>query len=201
MSVTDAPPRNGGPGGGGSTPPPKLTMGIDPYEKNWMRLSIALLVVFFATVTVAGFVMGFQVSGNEARVDPRTLTQTEPWSKPGLRQIGANEYEAYVVSQAWAFVPRELDVPVGSKVTIYVASADLQHGFKITDTNVNMQIVPGQVSKLEYTFDTVGEFPFLCTEYCGKGHPTMYGVVKVLPAGSTTSAVSTGAASTSTTAG
>ena len=53
-----------------------------------------------------------------------------------------------MIAQTWAFVPREIEVPVGSEITIYVTSPDLQHGFKITDTNVNMMVVPGQVSKL-----------------------------------------------------
>jgi cytochrome c oxidase subunit 2 len=60
----------------------------------------------------------------------------------------------------------------------------VQHGFKIQDTNINMQIVPGQVSKLTYTFDRVGEFPYICTEYCGLGHAAMYGVVNVVQPGS-----------------
>lgn len=165
-------------GAGGSDE--HLTMGIDPYERNWMRLSVLLLVVFFATVSVAGFAMGFQVTGEDSEVDPGTVLDTAPWSEPGLRQIGDNEYEAYVVAQTWAFVPRELEIPVGSTVTIYVTSPDLQHGFKITDTNVNTMVIPGQVSKMTYTFDEVGEFPYICHEYCGSGHITMYGVVNVV---------------------
>lgn len=157
-----------------------LTMGIDPYEKNWMRVSIALLVVFAAAITIAGFAAGFQLPGEESEVDPRTLTQEGPWAEPGLRALGDNKFEAYVVAQVWNFAPRELVVPVGAEVAIYVASADLQHGFKITDTNVNMQIVPGQVSKLTFTFDEIGEFPYICTEYCGTGHAAMYGTVKVV---------------------
>jgi cytochrome c oxidase subunit 2 len=160
-----------------------LTMGIDPYEKNWMRVAIVLLLGFFGTVTVAGFALGFQVSGVDQEVDPRTVLDSEPWATPGLRQIGDGEYEAWVVAQTWAFVPRELEVPVGSKVDIYVTSPDLQHGFKITDTNVNMQIVPGQVSKLSYTFEQIGEFPYICHEYCGQGHAAMWGVVKVVAGG------------------
>lgn len=180
MTATDAPDRP-------SEEPPAehLTMGIDPYEKNWMRVSILLLAVFFVIVTIGGFAMGFQVSGVSDEVDPRTLAQTEPWANPGLREVAPGEYEAYVVAQAWTFNPRVLEVPVGSKVTIYVTSSDLQHGFKVTDTNINMQIVPGQVSKLVYTFDTVGEFPYLCTEYCGTGHATMYGTVKVVASSGT----------------
>ena len=168
----------------------QLTMGIDPYEKNWMRLSVALLTIFFATVSVAGFAMGFQVNGEDGEVDPRTVLDSAPWSEPGLRQIGENEYEAYVVAQTWAFVPRELEVPVGSTVTIYVTSPDLQHGFKITDTNVNAMVVPGQVSKMTFTFDEVGEFPYICHEYCGSGHASMFGVVNVVP-GAASSDVST----------
>ncbi len=153
---------------------------IDPYERNWMRLSILLLLVFFAAVSIAGFSLGFQVSSADQEVDPRTVLDSAPWSEPGLREIGPNEYEAYVVAKTWAFEPNTLEVPVGSTVKIFVTSPDLQHGFKITDTNVNMQVVPGQVSTLEYTFDTVGEYPILCHEYCGRGHATMFGTMSVV---------------------
>ncbi len=168
-------------------PPPseKLSMGIDPYERNWMLLSVALLVVFFATVSVAGFAMGFQVSGADSEVDPATVLEEGPFATPGLRQISEHHYEAYVVAKTWVFEPRELEIPVGATVDIYVTTPDLQHGFKITDTNVNMQVVPGQVSKLTFTFDEVGEYPYICHEYCGSGHATMFGVVNVVPATAT----------------
>ena len=169
------------PGGATKTNEAALSMGIDPYEKNWMRLSVLLLVIFFVTVSVAGFAMGIQVNGADAEVDPRTVLDSDPWANPGVREIAPFEYEAYVVAQTWAFVPREINVPVGSEVTIYVTSPDLQHGFKITDTNVNMMVVPGQVSKMTFTFDEVGEFPYICHEYCGRGHAAMFGVVNVEP--------------------
>ncbi len=157
-----------------------LTMGIDPWEKNWMRVSIVLLVAFAAAITIAGFAAGFQLPGEESEVDPRTVATEGPWATPGLHELGDNKFEAYVLAQAWNFTPRELTVPVGAEVDIYVTSKDLQHGFKITDTNINMQIVPGQVSKLSFTFDEVGDYPYLCTEYCGTGHAAMFGTVKVV---------------------
>lgn len=155
-------------------------MGIDPWEKNWMRISIALLVIFAIAITIAGWSAGFQLPGPESEVDPRTITEEGPFAEPGLHEIGDGKFEAYVLSQVWSFTPREIVVPVGAEVDIYVTSSDLQHGFKITDTNVNMQIVPGQVSKLSFTFDDIGEFPYICTEYCGSGHAAMYGTVKVV---------------------
>jgi cytochrome c oxidase subunit 2 len=155
-------------------------MGIDPWEKNWMKLSIALLVLFAAAVTIAGFTAGFQLPGAESEVDPRTVTTEGPWSDPGVREIAPGQFEAYVLAQTWSFSPREIVLPVGAEIDIYVTSPDLQHGFKVTDTNINMQVVPGQVSKLSYTFDEVGEFPYICTEYCGQAHAAMFGTVRVL---------------------
>ncbi|MBK8988976.1 MAG: cupredoxin domain-containing protein [Chloroflexi bacterium] len=85
------------------------------------------------------------------------------------------------MSQTWSFVPREIRVPAGSTVTFYVTSKDVQHGFRINETNVNMQIVPGEVSKLTVTFDEPKEYDFVCHEYCGVGHHTMAGKVIVEP--------------------
>ncbi len=155
-------------------------MGIDPWERNWMKLSIGLLVVFAAAVTIAGFTAGFQLPGVESEVDPRTVTTDGPWSEPGVTEIAPGQFEAYVLAQTWSFSPREIVLPVGAEIDIYVTSPDLQHGFKVTDTNINMQVVPGQVSKLSYTFDEVGEFPYICTEYCGQAHAAMFGTVRVL---------------------
>lgn len=177
MTSTIDPPGGSGPGGGGES---ELSMGIDPVEKNWMRISAALLVMFAAIITVAGFTMGFEVPGADEEVDPATFTETAPWNEPGLRPIGDNEYEAYVIARAWSFEPRELTVPVGAKVTIYVSSPDLQHGFKITDTNINMMVVPGQVSVLSHTFEDIGSFDYICHEYCGTGHAQMFGTVNVV---------------------
>lgn len=157
-----------------------LTMGIDPWEKNWMRFSVALLVGFAVAITIAGYAAGFQLPGAESEVDPRTVADEAPWSEPGLREIGDGRFEAYVVSQTFSFNPPRLIVPVDAEVDLYVTSIDVQHGFKITDTNINMMVVPGQVSKLSYTFDEVGEYPYICTEYCGQGHAAMFGTVQVV---------------------
>ena len=160
------------------------SMNIDPYERGWMIFSVVLLVAFFALVTVAGFSMGIQLPGPELRVDPTTVdAEGEPWhpDNVGLRELAPGKYEAYVLSQVWSFNPRELTVPVGSTVTFYVTSKDLQHGFKLQDTNINMQIVPGQVSKLSVTFESPGEYIFICHEYCGAGHAAMFGQVNVEP--------------------
>ena len=148
---------------------------LDSYEKRWIGVSLTILVLFALTVTVAGFALGFQVPGDESRVDPNTVADSPPWNNPGLRDLGNGEFEVYVISRQYLFEPREIRIPTGSTVTFYVTSVDVQHGFKLQDTNINMQVVPGQVSKLTHTFEKVGEFPYICHEYCGIGHAAMAG--------------------------
>jgi cytochrome c oxidase subunit 2 len=154
---------------------------IDPYEKTWIFVSILMLIVFFGAITVAGLSFGVRVPDPVARVDPTNLEASGTFAEPGLKEVAPKRYEAYIVAQTWTFNPAEITVPAGSIVKFYVTSRDVQHGFKLQNTNVNMQIVPGQVSSLAVKFDEPGEYEFICTEYCGIAHATMYGKVIVTP--------------------
>ncbi len=165
-----------------SPPPASESMGIDPYERNWMVIGIVILVLFMAGITVAGFALGYQLPGEEGRVDPATVLTEGPFATPGVRQIGDNQFEAYVVARQFLYDPSTITLPAGATVDIFVTSPDVQHGFKVTDTNLNMQIVPGQISKLSFTFETPGDYPIICHEYCGLGHAAMFGTVRVVPA-------------------
>jgi cytochrome c oxidase subunit 2 len=161
-------------------------MHVDIYERNWMIFSAIMLVLFATAVSVAAFGMGIQVPAPEQRVDPKTVATdpNSPWSNPGLREIAPNKYDAYILARAvpnWEYLPKEITVPVGSKVTFYVTSPDVQHGFKIQDTNANFMVLPGQVSKLTITFENPGTYNFICTEFCGAGHGVMYGAIIVTP--------------------
>ncbi len=161
-------------------------MHIDSYERNWMIFSFILLVLFASAVAVAAFGMGIQVPAPEERVDPRTVATdpNSPWSNPGLREIAPGKYDAYILARAvpqWEYLPREITVPVGSRVTFYVTSPDVQHGFMIQNTNANFMVLPGQVSKLAVTFKNEGTYNFICTEFCGAGHGVMYGAIIVTP--------------------
>lgn len=150
-------------------------MGIDRFERNWMLVGLVVLAVFAGAVAVGSLVNGFQLPGIQQRVDPRTVASEGEFANPGLREIGPGEYEAYLLSSQFTFEPREITVPAGSTITFYVTSVDVQHGFKVQETNINLQVVPGYVSTLTATFDEPGVYPFICTEFCGLGHQGMFG--------------------------
>ncbi len=159
----------------------KPSLHINRLERRWIIASAILLVIFMLAITVTSLAGGIAVPAPVARVNPQTVDKEGPFANPGLRELAPGKYEAYILSQIWSFNPREITVPAGSSVTFYVTSKDVQHGFHLDGTNINMQIVPGQVSKLTAKLDKPGEYNFICHEYCGLGHAAMFGKVIVTP--------------------
>jgi cytochrome c oxidase subunit 2 len=84
-----------------------------------------------------------------------------------------------VTGQTWSFTPDDIELPVGAEATFHATSSDVLHGFMIIGTNVNMMLVPGEVTSETYKFSTPGEYLLLCHEYCGRLHHTMSGKVVV----------------------
>jgi cytochrome c oxidase subunit 2 len=130
---------------------------------------------------VTAFGMGIHVPTHVGTVDPQHLATTPPFDKPGVVETAPGTYHATLVAQVWFFEPKEIRVPVGSEVTFEATSRDVIHGLRIQGTNVNLMIVPGQVSRATARFDRPGEYLVVCHEYCGLGHHTMAGKVIVEP--------------------
>jgi cytochrome c oxidase subunit 2 len=159
---------------------------IDARERNFIIGTTILLLIFGAAVLVSSFAFGFQVPAPVERLDPKLVATPgqSPWGDPveeRIRELAPNKYEVFVLAQTWNFQPREIRVPVGSTVTFNLTSRDVIHGFRLDGTNVNMMVLPGEVSRLTATFDEPGEYNFVCHEYCGVGHHTMYGQLIVEP--------------------
>jgi cytochrome c oxidase subunit 2 len=158
-------------------------MHIDRYERLFIYAAVVLLVVFMGALAVSSFAFGIRVPTAYEKVDPRTVaTPPSPWGLPAeerIRELSPGNYEVYLLAQMWQFSPNTITVPAGSRVTFYSTSKDVQHGFKIIDTNINIMALPGEVGVLTATFDEPGTYNFVCHEYCGALHHTMYGQVVV----------------------
>ncbi|MEM7130306.1 MAG: cytochrome c oxidase subunit II [Chloroflexota bacterium] len=154
---------------------------VDRYEAFWIRISLVTLVAFGLAIIISSSVFSIQVPGVYQRINPNTLMtpQSSLFANPGLRELAPGQYEAYIRSQIWAFTPSQIRIPAGANITFYVTSQDVQHGFKIAKTNINMMVLPGQISKLTTRFDEPGTYNIICHEYCGIGHHNMYGQIIV----------------------
>jgi cytochrome c oxidase subunit 2 len=151
------------------------------YELAWILPSIAIPVGMLAALLVTAFGAGIHVPSIAGHVDPTKVRETPPFDKPGLVQTGPLRYEARMVGEVWFFTPNEIRVPVGSTVTFVATSQDVIHGLFIPGVNVNVMLIPGQISRVTAHFDRVGEYFIACHEYCGIAHHTMGGKVIVEP--------------------
>jgi cytochrome c oxidase subunit 2 len=144
-----------------------------------MTFGIAMLGVFLAIILTASIADNLNPPTGMTQVDPTKVAQTPPFDKPGLRKLPDGSYEAYYVAKVFSFDPSTLAVPAGAKVTFYVTSSDVVHGFFIPSTAVNMMAIPGWVNEETHTFTKRGEYLLLCHEYCGIGHENMFAKIEV----------------------
>ncbi|RTE11400.1 cytochrome c oxidase subunit II [Paenibacillus whitsoniae] len=149
-------------------------MHIHKLEKIWLTIGIAMLFVFLAVLGVSAFAMGVKPpSEHHHQIDPAKVKETAPFDQPGIHQTGEKRFEAVMTAFTFGYAPDAMEVPVGSTVDFMVTSQDVVHGFEIPGTNVNMMIVPGEVSHVSHTFTQPGTYLILCNEYCGGAHEFM----------------------------
>ena len=155
------------------------------YEKGFLALSAVMLVAFLGALAYAAFAMNIKLPTDAGQLDPQQVRTTPPFSDPGpgVYQTGPGEYRVVMMSSAWRFNPAEIEVPAGSEVTFVATSADVLHGFHIEETRVNVMLIPGEVTRVTYTFREPGQHNFVCHEYCGIGHHQMYGELTVTERG------------------
>jgi cytochrome c oxidase subunit 2 len=144
-----------------------------------MTFGIVMLLVFLATIGFAAFADNMNPPSGLQAIDPTKVAQTPPFDHPGLRRLPDGTYEAYYVAEVFSFNPQTLTIPAGKKVTFYVTSPDVVHGFFIAKTDVNMMAVPGWVNSQSHTFAGKGTYLLICHEYCGIGHQNMFAKIMV----------------------
>jgi cytochrome c oxidase subunit 2 len=94
-----------------------------------------------------------------------------------------------VVARRFAFEPATIEVTEGDRVRLLVRSADGPHGVEIKAFKVKKAVPrakPGDSPvTIEFVASAAGEYPILCSEYCGNGHEDMKGalVVRAKPKG------------------
>ena len=85
----------------------------------------------------------------------------------------------------WAYgddgAPAVIRVRQGEMVTLRLTAADAIHEFTLPAYGIKATVYPGDLTTVHFRADQAGEFPFLCTEYCGIGHWQMGGRLVVEP--------------------
>ena len=154
-------------------------MKMHRYEEIWLIIGCSLLVSFMLIIGYQTFALGMGPPSHVETIDPQKVEQTAPFDKPGIRQIGENEYEVVMVLATFSFTPNKIEVPAGSTVHFILTSKDVVHGFEVAKTNINAMVMPGYIQKITQKFSKAGEYLVLCNEYCGAGHHFMSTTITV----------------------
>ncbi len=161
---------------------------IARWERRWLNIAGLLLAMFVILIAYSLATQGAQIAQRSGRTTPEKLTSLELFANPGVEitDFGAGrptKARVTVVAQAWSFNPAEIVLPAGAVTTFYLTSRDVLHGFQVEGTDINVELIPGEISTLSYTFDKPGVYRTTCNEYCGFGHQNMLGVVRVVAPG------------------
>ncbi|TAM59282.1 cytochrome C oxidase subunit II [bacterium] len=149
-------------------------MNLPRLERTWLWLGGITMAFFFIIVLSLAVMADIEPPSYGQTIDPTKVSQTPPFDHPGLHQTGPKAYEAYYVGQVFSWNPASITIPVGSTVTFYVTSSDVVHGFSVPEADVNAEVMPGWVSRVEHTFLKPGDYPIICNQYCGIGHSAMF---------------------------
>jgi len=85
-----------------------------------------------------------------------------------------------ITARRFAFEPAEVEATVGEHLQLVVRSADGVHGLEIKKLKIKKEVPRGgEPVTIDFKVTTDGTFPILCSEYCGKGHTDMTGMLIV----------------------
>jgi cytochrome c oxidase subunit 2 len=167
---------------------------IHPSERRWFFLAVLLVAVMIGMVVYTAVVMKIHPPSNVETIDSTRLHLTSEFAEDnlGVKREKDGTLIARVVMARYSVHPQEITLPAGTPLVLRAASADVLHGLNVAGTNIGTQVVPGYVSEVHTTinFDFVSRVgtknadgsvtvPLFCNEYCGLGHQSMWGRVRV----------------------
>jgi cytochrome c oxidase subunit 2 len=85
-----------------------------------------------------------------------------------------------VTAKRFDFSPGEITLKKGQPVLLILKSADVGHGIRIRELNVEVKVGKGGTAQVQFTPDKVGDFVGHCAVFCGSGHGSMIFKVHVV---------------------
>ncbi|MGA2249049.1 cupredoxin domain-containing protein [Terracidiphilus sp.] len=101
------------------------------------------------------------------------LLATTAFFAPTARAQAAAPRRIDIVSKRFSFDPGEITLKKGEPVVLVLKSADVAHGLRFRDLNVNIKVNAGGTAEAQFTPDKTGDFVGVCSVFCGSGHGMM----------------------------
>jgi heme/copper-type cytochrome/quinol oxidase subunit 2 len=98
-----------------------------------------------------------------------------------LPEASPTDRHLRIEASMFQFIPGELAINPGDRVTVELVSTDVVHGFSLDGYNFELKADPGQTATGTFVADKGGVFRFRCSVACGNLHPFMVGKLQVGP--------------------
>ncbi len=85
-----------------------------------------------------------------------------------------------VTAKRFGFEPGEITLKRGELVEFALKSADVTHGIRVRDLNLDIKANKGATAVARFTPDKTGIFVGHCSVFCGKGHGAMTLTINVV---------------------
>lgn len=92
---------------------------------------------------------------------------------PIARAQGTAPRRVLITAKRFSYDPGEITLKKGQPVVLVVKSADVAHGLRFRDFNVNVKVKAGDTAEVQFTPDKTGDFVGQCSVFCGSGHGSM----------------------------
>ena len=80
-----------------------------------------------------------------------------------------------MTARRFAYEPNQIALKTGERVVVLIRSLDFVHGMNLPDLGKRLDLMPGQVTRLELQPKAAGVIDFVCDNFCGEGHEGMHG--------------------------
>ncbi len=93
---------------------------------------------------------------------------------PGAQAQTAAPQRIVIIAKRFSFNPGEVTLKKGQPVVLVLKSADVAHGLRFRDLNVNIpKVNAGATAEVQFTPNKAGVFIGHCSVFCGSGHGSM----------------------------
>jgi cytochrome c oxidase subunit 2 len=153
----------------GLTKPEKLTAkGLDLA----VFLSLDLVLIWFSFKETNDYLWNFPEGPNVVQV--QIMPQQWSWNfkLPGIDGKFGTEDDIVTMN--------ELRIPRGQPIVAQMKAKDVIHGFLWIDARMQMDAIPGSVTKFWFDANKSGDYELTCAHMCGTYHYKMKGFIKVM---------------------
>lgn len=78
-----------------------------------------------------------------------------------------------VTVKRFSYDPDEITLKKGQLVVLVLKSADVAHGLRFRDFNINITVTAHGTAEAKFTPDKTGDFIGQCSVFCGSGHGSL----------------------------